>query len=214
MQGSLDKLGYPDFMMNDAAMDNLYSSVSTCNTDRTLCLQLLTEIKIRHVFTFSYSDCFVDISATSRPVWLLWKPAQCEQLHSEVLEQEVEEPREQTGGVGVPDLWHVHVLLQPLEWADCPRRSPAVPLLRLHTPPLHELWLNGKCHRSSPRSWHRSLRYVAQLVISTFYFYYNNWIAPLLKVELCFAMLIIVTILTFRTLLPMKKKRLKHHCQM
>ena len=34
MQGSLDKLGYPDFMMNDAAMDNLYSSVSTCNTDR------------------------------------------------------------------------------------------------------------------------------------------------------------------------------------
>lgn len=28
MQGSLDKLGYPDFMMNDAAMDNLYSSVS------------------------------------------------------------------------------------------------------------------------------------------------------------------------------------------
>lgn len=28
MQGSLDKLGYPDFMMNDAAMDNLYSGVS------------------------------------------------------------------------------------------------------------------------------------------------------------------------------------------
>ena len=52
MQGSLDKLGYPDFMMNDAAMDNLYSSVSTCNTDRTL---LLNEIKIRYVFTFSDS---------------------------------------------------------------------------------------------------------------------------------------------------------------
>nr|XP_034324894.1 endothelin-converting enzyme 1 [Crassostrea gigas] len=28
MQGSLDKLGYPDFMMNDAAMDNLYSSLN------------------------------------------------------------------------------------------------------------------------------------------------------------------------------------------
>lgn len=33
----------------------------------------------------------------------------------------------------------------------------------------------------------------------------------MLIVELCFAMLIIVTILTFRTLLPKKRKHLKHH---
>ncbi|XP_061180117.1 endothelin-converting enzyme 1-like [Saccostrea echinata] len=33
MKGSLDKLGYPDFMMNDAAMDNLYSSLQVDQFD-------------------------------------------------------------------------------------------------------------------------------------------------------------------------------------